>query len=968
MASRMDTVGPSADVVSRLRRSTAADVLDDPASLALYSADASNYRHVPTAVVLPRGEDDVAATLAVCRDHAVPLTMRGAGTSIAGNCLGAGIVMDTSRYFDAIEDIDTAAATAVVRPGVVGGHLREALAPSGLAFAPDPSTISRCTVGGMIGNNSCGSHSVAWGKTSENIRALEVMLADGTRLELGPTTAEQMAAAAARGGAAGRLYRGLDALTTENLALLRTELGRFPRQVSGYGLHELLPDNRRNLARALVGSEGTCAVVLRATLDLVRPPAHRALLVLGFDGDIASARAVPAILEHSPLTVESMGRKLFAGVRLHGARATAADALPDTSDWLLVETGGATPEDARAAAETLASGIGMPVGSDRRAVVLTDPARQKVVWSLRADGSGLAARTIDGDAAYPGFEDAAVPPERLADYLTDFRGLLGEYGLSGVSYGHYGEGCLHIRLDADLSTAPGVDRYRAFLFDAADVVARYGGSISGEHGDGQARSELLPRAYSPEVIGLFERFKGLWDPDGLLNPGILVRPKKVDDDVRWLELGVREWDTEYSYPDDRGSFRQAVSRCLGIGKCRVEHGVAMCPSYQVTRDEKHSTRGRARMLFEMLQGDVIDDGWRSKEVLGALDLCLSCKACKSDCPVNVDMATYKSEFLYQHYRGRLRPRVHYALGRLPQWARLASWAPRVVNALSGGRLTGAAAKRAAGIDARRDLPRFAPRTLRRQWRDRPPARAAARGTVVLWPDTFTNHLDPGVGMAAAAVLEDAGYRVELPGGPVCCGLTALSTGQLPLARKTVRKSLDVLAPHLAAGAPVIGLEPSCTAALRSEITRLLPDDDRARALSGLVRTFAEQLVDHTPGWEPPAEPQDAVVQTHCHQYAELGDDADRALMRRAGIRPTEMSPGCCGLAGNFGFEDGHYEVSMAVAEQNLLPAIRSAGADPLVIADGFSCRTQARDGADVRARHLAEVLAERLTGGGSAAG
>lgn len=950
-------------LAAALRSAVAAEVLDDAASLALYSADASNYRHVPAAVVLPRSADDVEAVLGVCREHGVPLTMRGAGTSIAGNALGTGVVLDTSRHFGRILSLDPDAATAVVEPGVIGGHLRAALAPHGLAFAPDPSTITRCTVGGMIGNNSCGSHSVAWGKTSENIRELDVLLADGTRMTAGPRTAGQMAEAAARDDTAGRLHRGLEALATENLARLRTELGRFPRQVSGYGLHELLPEHHRNLARALVGTEGTCAVVLRATVDLVRPPAHRALLVLGFDSDIASAEAVPAILEHSPLTVESMGRRLFAGVRLHGARATAADALPPTSDWLLIETGGESRAAARAVAEALARGVGMPVGGPGgRAVVLDDPAQQQVVWSLRADGSGLAARTAAGDAAYPGFEDAAVPPERLAAYLTDFRALLGEHGLDGVSYGHFGEGCLHIRLDADLSTPAGVDRYGEFLHQAAEVVARHGGSISGEHGDGQARSELLAHAFSPEMIDLFARFKALWDPAGLLNPGIIAQPRKADADVRWLELGTREWEVDYAYPDDRGSFRQAVSRCLGIGKCRVDSGVAMCPSYQVTHDEKHSTRGRARLLFEMMQGDVIEDGWRSKEVLGALDLCLSCKACKSDCPVNVDMATYKSEFLYQHYKGRLRPRVHYALGRLPQWSRLASRAPRLVNAVSGNRVLGRLAKAAAGIDARRDLPRFAPVTLRRRWRDRPATGPAPRGRVLLWPDTFTNHLDPDVGLAAAKVLEHAGYEVVLPDGPVCCGLTALSTGQLPLARATVRRSLDVLAPHLAAGTPVIGLEPSCTAALRAEITRLLPGDARARRLAGQVRTFAEQLMEHTDGWVPPAVDADAVVQTHCHQYAETGDAADRALMERAGIRRVPMAPGCCGLAGDFGFERGHYDVSMAVGEQNLLPAIRGAAPGTEVIADGFSCRTQAAHGAGATARHLAQVLAERLPG------
>lgn len=943
----------SGTLVARLRAEMAGEVLADAGSRAVYSADASNYRHVPAAVVLPRSADDIAAALALCREHGAPLTMRGAGTSIAGNAIGTGIVLDTSRHLGRILEVDESSATAVVQPGVIAGNLRDRLAPLGLAFAPDPSTVSRCTIGGMLGNNSCGSHSVAWGKTSDNVRALDVLLADGTRVDLGPSDRDAFAANAARPDRVGELYRALEQLAQENLGPLRTELGQFPRHLSGYALQQLLPDHHRNLARALVGSEGTCAIVLGATLDLVRPPAHRALLVLGFEDEVRSAEAVPELLTLSPLTIEGMSRAMFAGVRLHGERAGIVAALPDTPDWLFVETGGETP----AAAEQAANAIARRLGS--RHAVFTDPHSQRLLWGLRSDGSGLATRTVDGRAAYPGFEDAAVPPDRLAGYLRDFRGLLDQHGLFGISYGHFGEGCIHIRLDADLSTAGGVAHYRTFAEEAADLVAAHGGSISGEHGDGQARSELLARTYSPHVIGLFERFKGIWDPENVLNPGILVAPRKLDANVRWLELGVPEVRTEYAYPDDQGSFAQAVGRCVGVGKCRVDHGAAMCPSYQATRDEQHSTRGRARLLFEMLEGDVVTDGWRSEEVRDALDLCLSCKACKVECPVNVDMATYKSEFLYHHHKGRVRPRAHYALGRLPQWARLAALAPGLVNRAAANPILARLGKAAAGVDQRRDLPAFAPKTFRKLAQGRV-ARTGGRGQVLLWPDTFTNHLSPQVGVAALDVLEDAGFEVLLPDARVCCGLTAISTGQLPLARRIARRSLGVLEPYLAQGIPVIGLEPSCTAVLRTELTRLLPDDPRARRLSTATRTFAEQLADHADGWAPPRVDADAVVQTHCHQYADLGDDADRKLMGQAGIRPAEISPGCCGLAGNFGFEDGHYDVSMTVAEQNLLPAIRAAGPAANVIADGFSCRTQAHDGAGVDARHLAEVLAEAL--------
>ena len=951
-------------LVARLREQVAGEVLADVGSRAVYSADASNYRHVPAAVVLPRSADDIAATLALCGELGAPLTMRGAGTSIAGNAIGVGVVLDTSRHLRTILDIDESSATAVVQPGVIGGDLRDRLAPLGLSFAPDPSTLGRCTIGGMLGNNACGAHSVVWGKTADNVRELDVLLADGTRMTVGATSREDLAANAARPDRIGEVYRALERLTQENLGPLRTELGQFPRHVSGYALHQLLPDNHRNLARALIGSEGTCAVVLGATLDLVRPPTCRALLVLGFGDEVRSAEAVPALLQLGPLTIEGMSRAMFAGVRLHGERARIISALPDTPDWLFVETGGETP----AAAEASAKAIARQLGSTRHAV-FTDRREQSVLWGLRSDGSGLATRTVDGRAAYPGFEDAAVPPERLADYLREFRGLLEQHGLAGISYGHFGEGCIHIRLDADLASVGGVARYRTFMEDAADLIAVHGGSISGEHGDGQARSELLGRTYSPRVIGLFERFKGIWDPENVLNPGILVSPRKLDANVRWLELGVREAGVhdvgvQYAYPDDQDSFTQAVSRCVGVGKCRVEHGAAMCPSYQATGVEEHSTRGRSRLLFEMLEGSTVTDGWRSTEVLDALDLCLSCKACKVECPVNVDMATYKSEFLFHHYRRRLRPRAHYALGRLPQWARLASLVPGLVNKATDSHTLARLGKAAAGVDQRRELPAFAPATFRKLARSRT-GKTGTRGQVLLWPDTFTNHLSPKVGIAAMDVLEDAGFEVLLPQKRVCCGLTAISTGQLPLARRVARRSLAVLEPYLEQGIPVIGLEPSCTAVLRTELTRLLPDDRRARQLADGTRTFAEQLAEHAGGWTPPRVDVDAVVQTHCHQYADLGDAADRRLMQQAGIRPAEMSPGCCGLAGNFGFEDGHYEVSMAVAELNLLPAIRDAGPDAPVIADGFSCRTQVHDGSGLEALHLAEVLAVALRARGA---
>ncbi|KWX01308.1 dimethylmenaquinone methyltransferase [Carbonactinospora thermoautotrophica] len=934
-----------------LRETIAGTVGFDAGSRALYSMDASNYRRRPLGVVLPRDVDDVVATVAACREFGVPVVPRGGGTSIAGNATGEGVVIDTSRHLTRILQLDPDRRVARVQPGVVLDDLRAAAARYGLTFGPDPSTRSRCTLGGMIGNNACGSHSVAWGTTADNVEELDVLLYDGTRLRVGPVPRAELDRLAARPGRAGQVYAALRDLAYRNLAVIRQELGRFGRQVSGYGLHHLLPEHGHHVARALVGTEGTCVTVLEATVRLVEAPRARALLVLGFADDVAAARAVPELLPLRPLTVEGIDDLLVEALLARGRRPGVA--LPDGRGWLFVEVGGDSPEEAVDRARQITAALGRQ-GS---ALVVSDPAEQRALWRIREEGAGLATRMADGSEAWPGWEDAAVPPERLGDYLRDFKALLARHGRRGVTYGHFGEGCVHVRIDFDLITPAGVAGFRRFLEEAADLVVRYGGSLSGEHGDGQARAELLPRMYSRDVIELFERFKAIWDPDDRMNPGVVVRPHQVDDHLRFAAVG-RGPRTVFAYPDDGGDFAAAMRRCVGVGKCRDAHppGGVMCPSYQVTREEKHSTRGRAHLLYEMLAGDLVTAGWRSPEVREALDLCLACKGCKSDCPVNVDMATYKAEFLHHHYAGRVRPLSHYSMGWLPVWARLASVAPGLVNAVTGRPALARVVKRLGGVAPERDIPRFADQPFTR-WFRRRPAPAPAGRTVLLWPDTFTNHLDPGVGRAAVAVLEDAGFRVVLPERPVCCGLTWVSTGQLGIARRVMRRTLDTLGPVLDAGVPVVGLEPSCTALFRSDLPELLPGDARARALAERTYTFAGFLAEHAPDWAPPRLDRPAITQVHCHQHAVLGTAAEEELLRRAGVANQRLDSGCCGLAGDFGFERGHYEVSMALAERVLLPAVRAADPGTLVLADGFSCRTQIAQGAGRRALHLAEALA-----------
>ncbi|MFF2809407.1 FAD-binding and (Fe-S)-binding domain-containing protein [Streptomyces sp. NPDC058000] len=959
------------DLARELTAAVRGEVSATAADRALMTMDASNYRRVPDAVVAPRDAEDVAAALRVCRERGVPVVPRGGGTSIAGQATGTGVVLDFTRHLRRIVAVDPVTRTAVVQPGVILDDLRAAAAPHGLTFGPDPSTHSRCTLGGMIGNNSCGSHSVAWGTTADNVHTLDLLTYGGEPVRAGRGTDPEGRPT----GLPPRLRDGVKALVDRELALLRTGYPTgLPRRISGYALDALLPEAGTDLARALTGSEGTLGVVTEATVRLVEAPAARALAVLAYPDESAAAEAAHTLLPHEPLTVEGMAADLVG---------KGAAGLPDGGAWLFVETGGASRAEAAARAEALCRAARAD-GATGHALV-TDPAGQRALWRIREDASGTATRTPDGREAWPGWEDCAVPPAQLGPYLRDFRALLAQHGLRGTPYGHFGDGCIHVRIDFDLLTPPGIRRFREFSTDLAALVVAHGGSLSGEHGDGQARAELLPAMYGEELVGLFGRFKDLWDPAAGLNPGMLVRPARLDDNLRFAPLPKGPVPVEFGYPHDGGDFSAAVRRCVGVAKCRTEQLSSgstdvMCPSFRATGEEQHSTRGRARLLHEMLAGEVVTDGWRSPEVREALDLCLSCKGCRSDCPVGVDMATYKAEFLHHHYAGRLRPAAHYTMGRLPQWLRAAAPAAPVLNALARTPLA-AVAKRLGGIAPEREIPELARETFRRWWWRRHTTTGAPTGgrTVVLWPDTFTNFLSPEVGRAAVRVLEAAGLRPllpptaplaarpalplpRLPRPGLCCGLTYVSTGQLTQARAVMRRTVEVLSPLVRPGRPLVVLEPSCAAALRTDLPELLADDPRAARLAAAVRTFAEVLEELAPDWVPPRLDRPVAGQTHCHQHAVLGDAADRRLRERAGLDGT-LSGGCCGLAGNFGFERGHYDVSVACAEDQLLPAVREAGPDTEILADGFSCRTQLAQLGDRRGRHLAEVLAEGLDAG-----
>jgi FAD/FMN-containing dehydrogenase/Fe-S oxidoreductase len=930
-------------IAAALRTAGLAEVDDSVRRRAEYSTDASNYRVVPAVVAFPRHTDEVLAALAVAGQLAVPVTARGGGTSTAGNSVGPGIVLDLSRHLNRVHSVDPEARTAVADPGAILDDITAAAAPHGLRYGPDPSTHARATIGGSLGNNACGSRALRYGRTADNVVALDVVTGRGERF-----TARRLDRQLPSGPERG-LLADLDRIVTAELATIRTEFGRFARQVSGYSLEHLLPEHGVDVGRFLVGSEGTLAIVLGATVALVDAPQAVALAVLGYPDMAAAADAVPALLPHHPVALEGMDARLVAVVRERRGPA-AVPALPQGGGWLFVETAGATQAEAVALADKLIADAGC-----LDSTVVTG-ATARALWRIREDGAGLGGRTPAGAAAWPGWEDAAVPPDRLGAYLREFGELMRAHGVDGLTYGHFGDGCVHARIDFPLQAHP--DRFRSFVVDAAQLVARHGGSMSGEHGDGRARGELLPYMYSPAAIAAFGAVKALFDPHDLLNPGVIVAPAYVDADLRVPAARPLRTNLGFAYPHDGGDLSAAVHRCVGVGKCRADTtaaGGVMCPSYLATRDEKDSTRGRARVLQELANGELVH-GYRAPELAEALDLCLSCKGCAADCPAGVDMATYKAEVLYQRYRRRLRPASHYALGWLPRWAKFASRAPRLVN--GGLRRPGLAAvvKRAGGVDASRPLPQFAVQSFRRWFAARP----ATPGTpVLLWVDTFTNAFSPEVGIAAVRVLENAGYQVHLTDRAVCCGLTWISTGQLDGARRQLRASLDALAPALAAGMPIVGLEPSCTAVLRSEVAELLPDDPRAERVRAATRTVAE-LLSATDGYQPPdLHGVRGVAQPHCHQHAVLGWAADAALLADAGADFTAVG-GCCGLAGNFGVERGHVEVSRAVAETALLPAVRAAPPDAVVLADGFSCRTQLEQFGAVSGVHLAQLLADHL--------
>lgn len=996
------------------------DVDASSGTRARYSSDAGLTRIPPLAVAFPRTPEQAIAAFDLARAHGVPLTARGGGTSCASNAIGPGLVLDFSRHMNRVISIDPEARTATIEPGCVGSTLQAASAKHGLRFGPDPSSQNRATIAGMVANNACGPHATAWGRTSDNIVSLDCVDGQGRRFT---ATTDHDAALSD--------VPGLASLIDSNLAPIRTELGRFKRQVSGYSLEHLTPEGGRNLAAMLTGTEGTLVLILSITVRLVPLPDAPVLAALGYRSMIEAADDVPALLTHSPLAVEGMDRRLVDVVRAHKGPG-AVPALPEGEGWLLVEVG-APGEDITASLERARALCADSAAIDT--VVYPPGAQASALWRIRADGAGLGGRTPPDGAgggdqqAWPGFEDAAVPPENLGAYLRDFTALMEEFDIDGLLYGHFGDGCVHVRLAMPLDTPEGVAHSRAFLQSAARICTAHGGSVSGEHGDGRARGELLRFMYSPEMLDLFARVKHVFDPDNLLNPGVLAAPMdeaeaasrararnagsagvaggalELQPGVDPLDFSLRRVaarpmpaDGGFAFTHDGGDFTAAVHRCTGVGKCRAGvSGTFMCPSYLATREEKDVTRGRARILQEAANSQLVK-AIDSPEVLEALDLCLACKACSADCPAGVDMARYRSEALFRTYRGRMRPLSHYTLGWLPRLTRVTARVPglaSIANAVMSVAPLRSLAFRIIGLDPRRGMPAlqsgtFTAWALRRSLladsvpasassdavsdaREREGAQASSmsgspilsgprdpsgRPYALVWADSFSQTLDDAGARAVVDVLKANGFA-PIVAPDACCGLTWITTGQLTGAKKHLASLLGVLAPFAASGIPIVGVEPSCTAVLRDDLLDLLPEDPRSMLVSGATHTLAEVLsaVPASGRRLPSLEGVEIVAQPHCHHYSVMGWDADQALLESLGARVTRLE-GCCGLAGNFGMEAGHYDLSVAVASHSLLPSL-SAQPDAVYLADGFSCRTQAAQLAGRGGVHLATLLAGR---------
>jgi FAD/FMN-containing dehydrogenase/Fe-S oxidoreductase len=954
-----------------LQRSVEGEVRFDAGSRGMYAVDASNYRQVPVGVVVPRSVEDVVNTVAACRKFGVPVLSRGGGTSLAGQCCNVGIVIDWSKYMHGVLELNTSERWARVLPGTICDELRHAALKATnnlLTWGPDPATHNHCCFGGMIGNNSCGAHAQMSGKVDNNIEELEILLYDGTRMTVGWMTDAELQQQMSKGGRAGTIYRFLRSLRERYADLIREKYPPIPRRVSGYNLDQLIPgeDGRFNVARALVGSEGTLVTVLNAKCRLIDAKAERVVLMIGYPDVYEAADHVTELDRFNPTALEGIDYRLYENIEKKGGpHRKFLGLLPEGKGWLMAEFGAEKKQDAIELAHQVMESL---KGAGLSSKLYTDQKDIEHIWEVRESGLGATAFVPGEPDTWPGWEDSAVPPEKLGGYLRELRALFNKYEYNPALYGHFGQACVHCRVDFDVRSAQGIKKWRSFMEEATNLVVKYGGSLSGEHGDGQARAEFLDKMFGPELIQAFREYKSIWDPDWKMNPGKIVEPHRMDENLR-LGTHYHPWepDTHFKWPEDGGSFAHAALRCVGIGKCRRKDGKkpeddTMCPSYMVTHEERHTTRGRAHHLWEMLHGDVITNGWRDENVKESLDLCLSCKGCKGDCPVNVDMATYKAEFLSHYWEGRLRPRYAYAFGWIDKWARLASVAPGFANLFTQIPGISAIAKIAAGMPQERKVPAFAPETFK-SWFEKRAPRNIGRQKVILWADTFNNYFKPETAQAALEVLESAGFQVAVPRAHLCCGRPLYDYGFLKMARSYLEQILDTLGPEIDSGTQMVVLEPSCCSVFRDELNGLFPESPRAHKLMEQTFTLSEFLEKKADGYQPPKLKRQAIVQGHCHHKAIMRLTEEENLMQKMELDFQVLKSGCCGMAGSFGYEKEKYDVSIKAGERVLLPEVRKAGLSTLVVADGFSCKEQIEQETNRHALHLAEVISMSMKKG-----
>lgn len=956
--------GDAARLESLLRSTVRGDVRFTDGDRALYTTDGSNYRQIPIGIVLPRDKQDVINTVAACRELGAPILARGGGTSLAGQCCNVAVVLDFSRYMNRVLEINKEQRYAVVEPGVILDDLRNQATKVGLTYGPDPATHNRCTLGGMIGNNSCGVHSIISGRTSDNIHEMEILLYDGTLLRVGPTSDDELQTIIFEGGRRGEIYSRLRKLRDRYAQLVKEKFPNIPRRVSGYSLDALLPQNNFDLAQALVGSECTCALVLEAKVRLIENPTYRALVVLGYSDVFKAGDHVKDVMTYGPIGLEGMDGLLIEFMKRKNLRVKDLSLLPEGKGWLLVEFGAQSQEEANAQARAMMESLRQqPDAPNIR--LYEDKRQEKLVWEIRESGLGATAFVPGEPLAWEGWEDSAVDPARIGDYLRELTALMAKYGYRSAMYGHFGHGCVHMRINFDLFTAEGIRKYREYIHEAAHLVVKYGGSLSGEHGDGQSRGELLPIMFGPELIAAFQEFKEIWDPDWKMNPGKLIKAYRADENLRF-GADHKAWDpgeTHFHFTDDRGKFSHATSRCVGVGQCRRNEGKTMCPSYRVLQEEMHSTRGRTHLLWEMFKGEVITDGWKNDKIHEALEYCLACKGCKGDCPVNVDVATYKAEFLSHYYEEKIRPRHAYMFCFSDLAAAFGSKIPGIANFFTQTPIISDIVKWVAGLSAERQIPAFPAESFVDWFRKRPKGAPKSK-RVMLWPDTWNNYYFPSSAKAAVEVLESAGFEVVIPTERVCCGRPLYDFGMLDRAKRMLLHVMDVVGDEALAGTEIVGLEPSCVTIFRDELVNLFPDDPRAHALKKQVKFWAEFFEEHKDAASNmPRMERAAVVHGHCHEKALSHMDRNEELLKHLGMDYKLPQNGCCGLAGSFGFERKKHPLSIKIAEKELLPHIHDAPDDTFIIADGFSCREQIHHTTGRRALHTAEVMQMALHSG-----